>query len=134
MPPWLRYVVGMVIAIHGYVYVPFAFYLVNEFQRSHGGPKLLGSLLATREVRTATLASHVTAGLCLLACGLMVAFTPGAVVVWRALAITGGALGVLAFLAAWNGRLSHLSEQGILGATASLAVVVASAAFAPALA
>lgn len=129
MPPWLRYVLGSVIAIHGYVYVPFAFYLVNEFQRTHGGSRLLRPVLGTTPLRTTTLGIHVAAGVMLLACGLLVAFAPGAVAAWRTLAVAGGVAGVGAFLIAWNGRLSHLSEQGILGAAASLAVLVAAVAF-----
>lgn len=130
MAAWLRYVIGILIAVHGYVYIPFAFYLVNEFQRSHGASRLLSSVLGTNSLRGTTLTTHLAAGVLLLACGLLVAFAPGAVPVWRTLAVAGGAAGLLAFLLAWNGRAAHLSEQGLLGATASLAVLVAGLTFA----
>ena len=125
MPTWLRLAVGFLVAIHGYVYIPFAVYLVHEFQGSYGTSRLLGSAFPTATVRTATLAVHGVAGVMLLAAGVLVAFAPGAVVAWRTLAILGGAIGVLAFLVSRNGRPIHLSEQGVLGAAASLAVVVA---------
>lgn len=131
MAPWLRYTIGILIAIHGYVYIPFAFYLVNEFQRSYGASRLLRPLLEPAGVRTTTLAIHAAAGALLLAGGLLIVFAPGAVPVWRILAVTGGAAGVLAFAVAWNGRPTHLGEQGILGATASLFVVVAALTLGP---
>lgn len=134
MPAWLRHVIGLLIVIHGYVYIPFAVYLVNDFQRSYGTSKLLRRVFRAATLRTTTLTMHVTAGVMLLACGLLVAFAPGAIVAWRTLAVAGGAMGMLAFVTSWNGRPSHLTEQGILGATASLAIVVAALALAPSVA
>lgn len=131
MPTWVRYTIGILIAIHGYVYIPFAFYLVNEFQRTHGASRLLRTLLEPASLRTTTLGIHAAAGALLLAGGLLIVFAPGAVPVWRILAVTGGTLGVLAFALAWNGRPNHLTDQGILGATASLFVVVAALALVP---
>lgn len=125
MPAWLRYVIGLLIAVHGYIYIPFAFYLVNESQRSHGGSRLLHRILGATPKRTTTLAIHAIAGVLLLASGVLVAIAPNAVPLWRILAVAGGAVGVMAFLLAWNGRATHLSEQGLLGAIASLAVVIA---------
>lgn len=131
MPVWFRYAIGIVVAIHGYVYIPFAFYLVNEFQRAHGASWLLGSVLGTSGLRTTTLMVHVAAGVLLLACGLLLVFAAGAVPAWRALAVAGGGVGVLAFLITWNGHISRLSEQGVLGAAASLAVLIAAIAAVP---
>lgn len=131
MPAWSRTVVGILIAVHGYVYIPFAFYLVNEFQRSYGGPTLLRHVLGAGPRRTVTLAIHAAAGVSLLACGAVVVIVPSAVPLWRTLAVAGGAVGVMAFILAWNGRPTHLSEQGLLGAVASLAVLIAGIAFAP---
>jgi len=132
MATWLRIAIAILIVIHGYLYVPFAFYLVNDFQRSKGGSRLLAGVLGAATLRTGTLAVHVAAGALLLACGLLLALAPGATPVWRSLAVAGGAAGVLAFMVAWNGRSSHFSEQGVLGATASLAVLIGALAFADA--
>jgi hypothetical protein len=73
---------------------------------------------------------HVAAGASLVAAGALLAFAPGAVLAWRTLAVAGGGLGVLAFVLAWNGRTTHLGEQGIYGAAASLAVFIAGLALA----
>lgn len=131
MAPWLRYALGILIAVHGFIYVPFAFYLTQEFQPAQGRPKLLGALLEPAGIKTATLATHAAAGLLLLACGVLLLAAPGALALWRTLAIAGGTVAILAFLLAWNGRPTHLSEQGILGAAASLAVVLAAVAVVP---
>ncbi len=130
MLPWIRYVIGILIAVHGYVYIPFAFYLVNEFQRTYGSPRLLRRIPGTAPKRTTTLALHLAAGVLLLACGVVVVIAPSAVPLWRALAVAGGAVGVMAFILAWNGRPTHLSEQGLLGAIASLSVLITGLAFA----
>ncbi len=129
MPTWPRYVIGVLIAIHGYVYIPFAFYRADELQRSHGTSMLLGPLLSPTGRRTATIALHTAAGSMLLVTGLWIVFAPAVVPAWRTLAVAGGATGVLAFLLAWNGRTTHLSQQGLPGATASLAIAVAALAF-----
>jgi hypothetical protein len=48
---------------------------------------------------------------------------------WRPLAITGAALGIVAFTAFWDGQTGLLLDEGGLGALISLIILAAAIAF-----
>ena len=77
----------------------------------------------------AFLALHVVAGLAILACSAAIAFSPEYPELWRVLAISGGAVGLLAFAIFWDGETRLLVEEGAIGAALSTTLLVAAIAF-----
>jgi fluoride ion exporter CrcB/FEX len=73
---------------------------------------------------------HVTAGIVLLACAVAIALAPSLPGWWRPLAITGAALGLVAFSVFWDGQTRLLFEEGVIGAVVSLVLLIGAIALA----
>jgi hypothetical protein len=49
---------------------------------------------------------------------------------WRPLAITGAAIGLVAFAVFWDGQTPLLFEEGVIGAVVSLVLLIGAIGFA----
>ena len=123
MSPWLRYLIGFVVACHGFVYVLLLF-VPEVFEGWRGRSWLARDALTGERLKTLLTALHVGAGILLLASGAAIglaAWLPGW---WRPLAILGSVVGIVAFALFWDGQTRRVVEEGGIGAALSLLVLV----------
>lgn len=121
MPSWLRYVLAFVVFAHGFVYARVGAVLPRDIPRWSGRSRLLGSALTGQGLIVLSRALHVTAGILILACAVALAFEHPS---WRGLAVAGSVVGLVAFAVFWDGQVTFLAEEGVIGVGASLALLV----------
>lgn len=130
MTSWLRYLIALLVASHGLVYINLARgVLPGVFEGWRGSSWLLGSAITGGRLETLVLALHVTAGIVILACAVAIAFVPSAPSWWRSLAIAGAGIGIVSFSIFWDGQTQRLVTQGAIGAGISLILLVSAIAF-----
>jgi len=95
------------------------------YQGWKGTSWLLGSAVTGDALRKLCVVLWAVAGLGLLAAGIALAFASSSQSAWRPLAIGASAVGILSFLAFWDGQGRRLFEEGAVGAVLSLALLVA---------
>ena len=124
MKPWLQYLVAFLVFCHGFVYVRIGAVLPDPVAQWSGTSWLLRRALSAEQLSAVSVALHIVAGLTTLACSVAIAFSPAYPELWRALAITGGAVGLLAFAVFWDGQIRLLVDEGVIGAALSAVLVV----------
>jgi hypothetical protein len=128
MGAWVRYVVALLVVVHGLVYVNAARGVLPVFDGWSGTSWLLGDAVGAEALRRLALALWVVAGLGLVATGAAIGFALPGAAAWRVVAIVASAVGVLSFFVFWDGRADRLVAEGVLGMLASLAVLAAALA------
>ena len=131
MASWLRYAIAFVVFAHGLVYVRIGSVLPGPIKAWRGTSWLLGDSCTGDHLRRLVISLHVVAGIAILACAVALALAPSQPW-WRALAISGGAIGVVAFAVFWDGQTRLLFDEGVIGAGASLLLLIGAITFAPA--
>jgi hypothetical protein len=127
--PWLRYLIAVVVTVHGFVYLgPGS--PVRAFDGWRGNSWLLDGALADGALRSLAAGLHVVAGIVTLACAAAIAFAPVAPAWWRPLAILAGVAGLAAFGVYWDGQAGYLFHQGVVGAVISLALLLSAIVYA----
>lgn len=121
MPSWLRYVLAFVVFAHGFVYARIGGVLPGEIKQWNGRSWLLGDAVTGGPLIVLSRALHVTAGILFLACSVALVFGHPS---WRPLAIAGSIVGLVAFAVFWDGQMQFLAEEGVIGAGASLLLLV----------
>lgn len=129
MAPWLRYLIAFVVGSHGLIYVMFVPLARDALKEWRGTSWLLGQAVTGGKLYTLASASHIAAGVIILACALAIAFAPAAPGWWRPLAIVGAALGILAFAVFWDGQVQLLVQEGGIGPFVSLILLAVALAF-----
>ncbi len=127
MRPWLRYLVALLVAMHGFVYLNAARGVLPVFQAWKGTSWLLGDALSADALKRLSLALWAVAGVGTIAAAIAFAFSGPAA--WRPLAVAASAVGVASFLVFWDGRAERLVDEGAIGAVLSLVILVAAIAF-----
>jgi uncharacterized membrane protein YjdF len=89
----------------------------------------LGESVTDMQFRSLVVALHVTAGLAIVASAIAIAAGPALLGWWRPLAIAGGAAGIAAFAAFWDGQSRYLFQEGAIGALVSLMLLAGAIAF-----
>lgn len=130
MAPWLRYVIAFVVFAHGFVYVRIGSVLPGPIKAWRGRSWLLSDTVTGDQLRRVVVSLHVAAGIALLACAVAIALAPSLPGWWRPLAITGAAIGLVAFSVFWDGQTRLLFEEGVIGAAVSLALLIGAIALA----
>jgi len=130
MAPWLRYLIAFVVFAHGFVYVRIGSVLPGSITAWRGRSWLLSDTVTGDQLRRVVISLHVAAGIALLACAVAIALAPSLPGWWRPLAITGAAIGVVAFTVFWDGQTRLLFEEGVIGAVVSLVLLIGAIALA----
>ena len=130
MAPWLRYLIAFVVFAHGFVYVRIGSVLPGPIKAWRGRSWLLSDTVTGDQLRRVVVSLHVAAGIALLACAVAIALAPWLPGWWRPLAITGAAIGVVAFTVFWDGQTRLLFEEGVIGAVVSLVLLIGAIALA----
>jgi fluoride ion exporter CrcB/FEX len=130
MAPWLRYLIAFVVFAHGFVYVRIGSVLPGPIKAWRGRSWLLSDTVTGDQLRRVVVSLHVTAGIVLLACAVAIALAPSLPGWWRPLAITGAAIGLVAFSVFWDGQTRLLFEEGVIGAVVSLVLLIGAIALA----
>jgi hypothetical protein len=130
MAPWLRYLIAFIVFVHGLIYVRIGSVLPGPIKAWRGTSWLLRESCTGDQLRQLVVSLHVAAGIAILACAVALAFAPSQPWWWRPLAIIGGAIGVVAFAVFWDGQTQLLFDEGVIGAGASLLLVIVAIAFA----
>jgi hypothetical protein len=129
MNPWVQYVIAFVLLCHGAIYVGVGSMLPAPVKGWKGTSWLLGSDVSQSQLTTLIVWLHVLAGVSMLACALVIGMPWLLPEWWRAFALTGAMLGIMAFVMFWDGQTAFLIEEGALGALISLVVLVTALAF-----
>lgn len=129
MTPWLRYLIAVFVASHGFTYIPFGLLVPDRLKEWRGTSWLLSSTLTGDRLKTIVLLLHVIAGITTLACAVTIGCAPSAAGWWRPLAILGGAFGTAAFAVFWDGRAQFFVLEGGIGVVISLILLVSAIAF-----
>ena len=130
MAPWLRYLIAFVVFAHGFVYVRIGSVLPGPIKAWRGRSWLLSDTVTGDQLRRVVVSLHVAAGIALLACAVAIALAPSLPGLWRQLAITGAAIGLVAFSVFWDGQTRLLFEEGVIGAVVSLVLLIGAIALA----
>jgi hypothetical protein len=130
METWLRYLIAFVVFAHGFVYVRIGSVLPGPIKAWRGTSWLLGDGFTGDRLRWLVVSLHVAAGIAILACGAAIAFAPSLPGWWRPLAITGAAAGLVAFAVFFDGQTRLLFEEGVIGAVASVLLLIGAIVFA----
>lgn len=124
MDPWLRYAIVVAVGLHGFIYIPFGFLGVPMLDGWHRKPILLGWLIPVHALKIISTMLYVVAGGALLAAVaafLVLHQSPG---MWRQLVVVGATAGIGAFALLYDGRTRFLMREGVVGFTASVALLV----------
>lgn len=132
MEPWLRYLIASLVFAHGFVYLRIGSVLPGPIKTWRGKSWLLGDTITGDHLRSLVVSLHVAAGIAILACAAAIAFAPSLSAWWRPLAIAGAAAGVVAFSVFFDGQTQLLLEEGLIGAVASVLLLIGAIAFAAA--
>jgi hypothetical protein len=127
--PWVRWVVALLVACHGLVYLNAARGVLPVFDGWNGRSWLVGPALSTEALKRISVALWAVAGAGSIAAAAAFAFAFSAPGVWRPLAGAASAVGVASFLVLWDGRPKRLVAQGAIGLLLSLLVLVAALAW-----
>lgn len=130
MAPWLRYLIAFVVFAHGFVYVRIGSVLPGPIKAWRGRSWILSDTVTGDQLRRVVVSLHVAAGIALLACAVAIALAPSLPGWWRPLAITGAAIGLVAFSVFWDGQTRLLFEEGVIGAVVSLVLLIGAIALA----
>jgi hypothetical protein len=130
MAEWLRYLIAFVVFAHGFVYVRIGSVLPGPIKAWRGRSWLLSDTVTGDQLRRVVVSLHVAAGIALLACAVAIALAPSLPGWWRPLAITGAAIGLVAFTVFWDGQTRLLFEEGVIGAVVSLVLLIGAIALA----
>lgn len=129
MTSWVRYLIAVVVAGHGLVYLNAARGVLPVFDGWRGRSLLLGGAVTGGALRRLDVVLWTGSGAGLVAAALAVAFAPTAHAVWRPLAAAASAVAVLSFFTFWDGRRESLLAQGAIGMALSLLILLAALAF-----
>lgn len=124
MAAWLRYLIAFVVGCHGITYVIYGFIIPIKIKEWKGSSWLLGSVIKGDQLRKLVLVLHVAAGILTFACGVAIAIAPLAPELWRPLGIAGAAIGIIGFMVFWDGQTQFLVDEGLIGASISLALLL----------
>jgi len=127
MARWWQYLLAFLVLAHGFVYLRIGPVMVDTVGGWTGRSWLLGSAIKGPEFRALVIGLHLFAGVMTVACGITIAFGPGGW--WAPMAVLGGAAGVAAFAAFWDGQRQRLFDEGAIGAAISAVLLVIAVAF-----
>jgi hypothetical protein len=122
--PWMRYLLGVLVFCHGFVYVRIGAVLPGPVSEWRGRSWLLGSAVTGDALTAVVVGLHVLAGIATIACAAAIGFAPALAGWWRPLALVGGAIGIAAFMAFWDGQVRLLLQEGAIGAAISLLLLL----------
>jgi hypothetical protein len=72
---------------------------------------------------------HVAAGIGTIACAVAISIAPLASGLWPPLAIIGASIGIIGFIMFWDGQVKFLVQEGLIGASISLAILLTAVLF-----
>ncbi len=124
MDIWTRYLIGLFVAAHGFVYfaTPLTALSQNIFQGWTGSSLLLGTTLASDSLKSVTTWLWVLAGIGLVAAAATIVFTSALPGVWRPLAIGASIAGVASFIIFYDGQAEQFVNEGGVGLIISLVI------------
>lgn len=127
--PWMRWLVALLVAAHGFVYLSAARGVLPIFEGWRGTSWLLGRAVTGEALKQLSLVLWAVAGVGIIAAGVAMGFAPDATGLWRTLAAAASAVGIASFFVFWDGQVSRLFEQGVLGVAISLAILASAIAW-----
>ncbi len=129
MAPWLRYLIAFVVACHGLVYILYGYMIPSKIKEWNGTSWILGSSIKGERLKKLMLILHVAAGIGTIACAVAIAIAPLVAGLWPPLAIVGSAIGIIGFMLFWDGQVKFLVQEGLIGASLSLALLLTAVLF-----
>ena len=133
MAAWLRFLIAFAVGCHGFTYVMYGYMIdgkIKAIKEWKGTSWILGSTIQTERLKKITFGLHVAAGILVMLCALAIALNPLAPGWWRPFAIGGAIVGIVGFVIYWDGQTKFLVEEGLIGASISLCLLVAAIVFA----
>jgi hypothetical protein len=124
MASWLRYLIAFVVGCHGFTYVLYGFIIPTKITMWKGSSWLLRNTIKGDRLRKLVLVLHIAAGILTFACGVAIAIAPLAPELWQPLGIVGAAIGIIGFMVFWDGQTKFLVDEGLIGASTSLALLL----------
>ena len=124
-----RYVIGLVIGAHGAVYLAGTLLNPGLFDIWKGTSLLLGGVITGDPLKTLWAGLSVTAGLGLILTSSAIVLTTRFPGLWRPLALGAALVAILSFAVFWDGQVSQLVNEGVVGLGLSAVILVGSAAF-----
>ena len=129
MVPWLRYLIAFVVACHSLVYILYGFMIPSKIKEWRGTSLVLGSSVKGDRLKKLMLTLHVAAGIGTIACAIAIAIAPLASGLWPPLAIIGASIGIIGFIMFWDGQVKYLVQEGLIGASISLVILLTAVLF-----
>jgi hypothetical protein len=129
MAPWLRYLVAFVVACHGLVYILYGYMIPSKIKEWNGTSWILGSSVKGERLKKLMLILHVAAGIGTTACAVAIAIAPLISGLWLPLAIVGASIGIVGFILFWDGQAKYLVQEGLIGASISLILLITALIF-----
>lgn len=124
MASWLRYLIAFAIGCHGFTYVLYGFIIPIKITMWKGSSWVLKNTIKTDRLRRLVLVLHCAAGALTFAGAVAIAIVTWAPALWPPLIIAGAIIGIIGFLIFWDGQTKYLVDEGIIGASISLALLV----------
>ena len=129
MRSWLQYLIVLVLAGHGLIYVRIGPTATRTVKQWSGRSWLLGQAITGSHLASLVATLHVLAGVLILACAATIAVGPSVARWWPPLGIAGGVIGIAAFAVFWDGQMRLFLEEGGAGALISLLLLASAIAF-----
>ena len=120
----LQYVIAFIVFCHGFIYVWIGSALPAPIPAWKGASWLLGDLVTGSQLNALVIALHVIAGAVIVASSTAIVFGAWIPGWWRPFAISGAAVGIMAFAVFWDGQRQQLFEEGAIGALVSAALLI----------
>lgn len=131
--PWTRYLIALLIACHGFVYLRFEVPAPNQVLGWRDSSWITGGALSGDGLKVALSALHIAAGILIIGCGVAIGLGSIASGWWRPLAIAGAASGLAGFALFLDGQPQLVLQEGGIGAAISAALLVGAIVLAPVL-
>ena len=129
MVPWLRYLIAFVVACHSLVYILYGFMIPSKIKEWNGTSWVLRTTVTGDRLKKLMLILHVAAGIGTIACAIAIAIAPLISGLWPPLAIIGASIGIVGFIMFWDGQVKFLVQEGLIGASISLAILLTAVLF-----
>ncbi len=129
MAPGLQYLIAFVVACHGLTYIIYGFMIPDKIKEWTGISWILGHTIQGGRLKRLMLILHVAAGIGTIACAVAIAIAPLVAGLWPPLAIAGAAIGIIGFILFWDGQAKFLVQEGLIGASISLILLITALIF-----
>jgi len=126
MVTWLRYLIAIVVAFHGFIYIPYGLAAISKIKEWKGSSWILGNIISGERLMSIVKPLHLITGIVTISCAIAIGFASD---LWRPLAIAAGIFGIAAFASFWDGQEQQVVPEGGIGAFISLFLILSVVVF-----